>query len=172
MVERREKMIDGALLTLLVLLAFLVVAAWMRGGAPLVLQGLRGGVGLLARFALVLAVSFLAAGLVEVVIPREWVSRALGADSGMLGILIGTGAGMVTPAGPFVSMPIAAVLLRSGATPAAVVAFLAAWSLLSLHRLVAWEIPILEPRFALLRYAICLVLPILAGLLARVVTRS
>ena len=48
-----------------------------------------------------------------------------------------------------------------------VVAYLSAWSLLALHRLVAWEVPILGARFALLRYAICLGLPVLAGLLAR-----
>jgi hypothetical protein len=48
-----------------------------------------------------------------------------------------------------------------------VIAYLSAWSLLALHRLVAWEVPILGARFALVRYAICVALPILAGLLAR-----
>ena len=48
---------------------------------------------------------------------------------------------------------------------------LAAWSLLSIHRLVAWEVPILGWRFAALRYGACVVLPVAAGLLARVFTR-
>ena len=51
------------------------------------------------------------------------------------------------------------------------VAFLSAWALLALHRLVAWEVPILGWRFAALRYASCLVLPFLAGLVARALTR-
>jgi uncharacterized membrane protein YraQ (UPF0718 family) len=163
---------NGVFWTLVVLVAVLAgLAAW-RGGGELVGAGLRGGIALLLRFAPVLVVSFLAAGLVEAVIPREWVGRALGAESGLLGILLGTGAGMVTPAGPFVSMPIAAVFLRSGAAPAAVVSFLTGWSLLSFHRLVAWEIPILEPRFAFLRFGVSLALPVLAGLATRLVTRG
>jgi hypothetical protein len=48
-----------------------------------------------------------------------------------------------------------------------VIAYLTGWSLLAVHRLVAWEVPILGARFALVRYAICAVLPVLAGLLAR-----
>ena len=69
-------------------------------------------------------------------------------------------------------MPIAAVLLRSGASSAAVVAFVAAWALLAVHRLVAWEVPILGWRFALLRYAVCLVLPVIAGLGTRLLLRG
>jgi uncharacterized membrane protein YraQ (UPF0718 family) len=85
----------------------------------------------------------------------------------MRGIVLATAAGIATPAGPFVSLPIAATLLRAGAEPAAVVTYLTAWSLLAVHRLVAWEVPILGARFALVRYAICAALPLLAGLLTR-----
>jgi uncharacterized membrane protein YraQ (UPF0718 family) len=158
--------VDGVLLTLLAMLVLLVGAAWMRGGRELVVEGLRNGGGMLVRFSLLIAVSFLVAGLVEQLI------RALGAESGLTGILLGTAAGMATPGGPFVSMPLAAVLLRSGAAPGPVVAFLTGWSLLAVHRLVAWEVPILGPRFALFRFAISAGLPVLAGLLARLVTRT
>ena len=51
------------------------------------------------------------------------------------------------------------------------VAFLAAWALLAVHRLVAWEIPILGWRFALVRYAVCIALPVLAGLGASALAR-
>ena len=51
------------------------------------------------------------------------------------------------------------------------IAFLTAWSLLALHRLVAWEIPILGWRLAALRYGVSLVIPVLAGLAARALTR-
>ena len=100
-------------------------------------------------------------------IPREWIQGALGHDSGVRGIVLASAAGVATPAGPFVSLPIAAGLLRAGAAPPAVIAYLTGWSLLAVHRLVAWEVPILGARFALVRYAICAVLPVLAGLLAR-----
>jgi hypothetical protein len=62
---------------------------------------------------------------------------------------------------------LAASMLRTGAAPPAVVTFLAAWSLLALHRLVAWEVPILGASFAFTRWTICLLLPVLAGALTR-----
>jgi hypothetical protein len=52
-----------------------------------------------------------------------------------------------------------------------VIAFLTAWSLLALHRFVAWEIPILGWQFATLRYGVSLVIPVLAGLTVRALTR-
>jgi uncharacterized membrane protein YraQ (UPF0718 family) len=164
--------VDAVFVSLVVLLLLLAAAVWWRDGVAAMTQGLRGGAQLLARFAPVLLVSFLAAGLVEVLVPREWMVRTLGPGSGWKGILVGAGAGMITPAGPFVSMPLAAVFLRSGAAPACVVAFVTGWSLLSVHRLLAWEIPILQPRFALLRFGVCLALPVLAGLLTRLATRA
>ena len=164
-------MIDGTLIVMLVLLAGLAGLSHARGGSDMLANGLRDGAGLLLRFGPVVVISFLAAGFVEALVPREWVREALGADSGLRGILVATGVGAVTPGGPFVSMPIAAVLIRSEAGAGPVIAFLSAWSLLAVHRMVAWEIPILGWRFALLRYGVCLVLPIVAGLLARAATR-
>ena len=164
-------MIDGTLFAMLALLVALAALAHWSGGAELVGKGLGDGWSLLVRFLPIIIVSFLAAGFAEVLVPREWVRETLGESSGLRGIAIATAAGVITPAGPFVSMPIAAVMIRSGAGTGPVVAFLAGWSLLAVHRLVAWEAPILGWRFAALRYAVCLVLPLLAGLLARAVTR-
>lgn len=166
------RVFDGTLLAMLALLVVLALLAHARGGAELVSAGLGEGGRLLLRFAPVFAVSFLAAGFAVKLVPPEWVREWLGADTGLRGILLATGAGVITPAGPFVSMPIAAVMIRAGAAPGSVVAFLAAWSLLAVHRLVAWEVPILGWRFALLRYGVCIVLPVLAGLIARAVTRD
>jgi uncharacterized membrane protein YraQ (UPF0718 family) len=168
---RRRRVIDGTLLMMLALLAGLAALAHAKGGSELLGSGFAEGGRMLLRFAPVIAVSFLAAGFAEALIPQEWVRQRLDSGSGMTGILIATGAGIVTPAGPFVSMPIAAVMIRSGAGPGPVIAFLSAWSLLALHRLVAWEVPILGWRFAALRYATCVLLPIAAGLIARAVTR-
>jgi uncharacterized membrane protein YraQ (UPF0718 family) len=69
-------------------------------------------------------------------------------------------------------MPIALVMIRAGAAVGPVVAFLTGWSLLSLHRLVAWEIPILGWKFAVLRYVASLALPLIAGWLAANLARS
>lgn len=168
---RGGRVVDGTLLALVALLAGLAALAHARGGAAQVSEGLSEGLGLLVRFGPVIVVSFLAAGFADALVPREWVRESLGAESGLRGILLATAAGVVTPAGPFVSMPVAAVMIRSGAGAGPVVAFLSGWSLLALHRLIAWEVPILGWRFAALRYASCVLLPIVAGFAARALTR-
>jgi len=168
---RGKPVIDATMLVMLGLLAALAVLAGLRGGGEFVSRGFGDGANLLLRFAPLIVVSFLTAGFAELLIPQEWVRQRLGEESGISGILIGVGAGIITPSGPFVSLPIAAVLLRSGAGIGPVVAFIAGWSLLAVHRLVAWEIPILGPRIALQRYAVCLILPIVAGLIARAFAR-
>ncbi len=164
--------LDGQFWFMVALLAVLLGVAVLRGGAEVAREGLSGGGALLLRYLPVIAVSFLAAGIAQALIPTAWVESALGRESGLRGILIGTVAGVVTPAGPFVSMPIAAVLLKAGAALPAVVAFITAWSLLALHRLVAFEIPILGGKFAAIRYGVSLLLPILAGLLTRALVRG
>ncbi len=167
----KSRVLNGTLILMLGVLALLAYLAWARGGSEMLRKGFGDGGVLLYRYAPLIIVSFLAAGFVEALIPREWVRDTLGHGSGLRGILIATGAGIITPSGPFVSMPIAAVMMRSGASAGPVVAFLSAWALLALHRFIAWEVPILGWRFALLRYGVCLVLPVLAGLLARSLVR-
>ena len=64
-------MFDSSLWILLALCALLGALAYARGGAPLVQQGFEGGGRMLLRYALVIAVSFLAAGFAEVLLPRD-----------------------------------------------------------------------------------------------------
>ena len=164
-------MFDGTLLLLVAIVAALSAVAWARGGEELLRRGLLDGGTMLWRYAILICVSFLAAGLASAVLPEEWVRRSFGVESGFAGILLATAVGMLTPAGPFVAIPIAAVMIRNGAAAGPVVAYVSGWSLLALHRFIAWEVPMLGWRFAALRYGACLVLPPLAGLIARAVAR-
>ena len=164
-------MFDGTLLVITAAVALLACFAYARGGGEMVRRGVADAGVMLYRYSLLIAVSFLAAGLASAVLPHEWVRRSFGEGSGFGGILLATAIGMVTPAGPFVSIPIAAVMVQSGASAGPVVAFIAGWSLLAIHRFIAWEVPMLGWRFALLRYFACLVLPPIAGVIARVATR-
>ena len=165
-------MFDTTLFAVGAALAALALLAYLRGGAPLVGDSLDAGIRLFLRNLPLLALSFLAAAFAERLIPHELVRAHLGASSGFTGILLGAAAGLLTPGGPYVSMPLAAVLLRAGAGPGPVVAFVSAWALLALHRFVAWEIPLLGLRFALLRYAVCIALPLAAGIAARALARG
>jgi len=172
MAAKGKRVIDSTLLVFVGVTIALAIALWLRGGPELLREGLGNGASLLAKSALIIAISFVAAGLVEALVPKDAIPAALGADSGLRGILLATGAGVLTPSGPFVAIPIAAAMERSGAGLAPLVAYISAWGLLALHRLVAWEIPILGSRLALLRWGVCLLLPVLAGIAARLFTRS
>jgi len=163
---------DPQLYGMLALVAVLAAAAWWRGGEQLVLRGLGDGARQLWQFGALIAVSFFAAGLATTLLPRGLVETHLGDGAGFRAIALATLAGAATPAGPFVSLPIAAALRASGAGSAAIVAYLTAWSLLAVHRLVAWEAPILGWPFALFRWSISLALPLLAGLIARALQRA
>lgn len=168
---RRGGVIDGSLLAMTVLCALLGVLAWWQGGAEQVRIGLGTGTAMLLRFALVIAVSFWAAGFAQSLIPRGWIETHLGAGSGVRGLVLASIAGVLTPSGPYVAMPLGVAMLRGGAEVAALVAYVSAWGLLALHRLIAWEVPLFGPQIALTRWLLCLALPIVAGLLARALTR-
>jgi uncharacterized membrane protein YraQ (UPF0718 family) len=118
-----------------------------------------------------LVFALIVAGMVQVLIPRELLSRWIGAESGARGILLGTVAGGLTPGGPFVSLPLATGLLRAGASVGTIVAFLTAWSLLSVARL-PMEIGILGWRLALVRLACTFFFPPIAGTLAQLLFRG
>lgn len=144
-------------------LVLAAVAFWV-GGTPRLSDGLREGATLFLTFAPQIAVGFVLAGLVSVLIPAAAVGRLVGADSGMGGLLVATVAGAVTPGGPFLHFPLVAVLLRGGAGEGPVAAYLTAWALLGLNRVLVWEIPVLGPTFALTRWVVSLIAPILVGL--------
>ena len=166
------KIFDSNFWIVLGLLIALMGLAMNRGGTPLLQEGIGSVTKLFMRFGLVIFLSFMVAGLAESLMPREWLSSALGENSGWKGLMLAAAAGAITPAGPFVSMPLALGMLKAGAAPAAVITFLSAWSLLAIHRLFAWEVPILGASFAFTRWGLCLILPVLVGAASRLVVRS
>lgn len=115
-------------------------------------------------FALVLA------GMVQVLLPQDLISRWVGVESGLRGIFVGTVAGAVTPGGPYVSLPVVAGLLQAGASSGTMVAFLTSWSLWAVARL-PMEFGILGWRFTVIRLISVLIFPPIAGILASVVSR-
>jgi uncharacterized membrane protein YraQ (UPF0718 family) len=113
----------------------------------------------------------LIAALVAVLLPRDTVSRWVGRDSGLWGILISAGAGIIVPGGPFTIYPIAAAFLGMGADAAAVVTLITSWTTIGMSRALVWEMPFLGFDFVLWRWLAALPLPILAGLAVRAIER-
>ena len=142
----------------------LTFIAYNRGGGEHIL-GLKSGGSMLLQLVPLLIFALIVAGMVQVLLPQEMISKWVGAESGFRGLLIGTVMGGFTPGGPFVSMPIAAGLLRAGAGIGTMVAFITAWSLLAVARL-PLEIGVMGWKFTLIRLACTFFFPPIAGLIA------
>ena len=130
------------------------------------IQGLKSAWDMTIRVLPLLVFAFILAGMVQVLLPHELLSKWIGEESGIRGIFIGTLAGGFTPGGPYVSLPLVAGLLHAGAGVGTMVAFLTGWSLLAISRL-PLEIGILGWRFALVRLTCTFFFPPIAGLLAQ-----
>lgn len=119
----------------------------------------------------ILLLSFAIAGLVQVLIPKDLVTRCLGAEAGFKGVLIGCVAGGLVPGAPYAVFPLVAALYQAGEGLGAVVGFVSAWSLWSVSRLPV-EMALIGPKPAFVRYASTFVVPPAAGLLAEVLAAS
>jgi uncharacterized membrane protein YraQ (UPF0718 family) len=113
-----------------------------------------------------LAAAQVIAAILWVLLPRDRISQLLG-TGGRRGLLIATAAGIVTPGGPASAFPLLALLASAGADRGVMVAYITSWALLGLQRIVVWDIPFMGADFSVLRFALSLPLPVLAGMLAR-----
>ena len=113
-----------------------------------------------------IVMAIMISGFFSVIVPTDLVANWLGRDSGMKGILIGFVAGGLTPGGPIICFPIIAIIFKAGAGIAPLIAFLTSWSLFALHRLFAFEIPMMGPRFSLIRVFSSVLLPFIAAVSA------
>ena len=91
--------------------------------------------------------AFTLAGLFQAIVPEELIVRWMGHGSGLRGILIGMSLGGITPGGPMTHFPVIASLFKMGVGIGPLVAYLSAWSLFGLQRVIMWEIPFLGPRW-------------------------
>jgi len=147
-------------------LAFVLVIIGYSRGQGEHISGMKSALNMTVEIIPLLVFAFIIAGMVRVLLPKELLSKWIGAESGMRGILIGTVAGGLSPGGPYVSLPIVAGLLRSGASVGTMVAFLTGWSLWAVGRL-PMEIGILGWKFTLIRFASTFLFPPIAGLIAQ-----
>ena len=118
------------------------------------------------RVAVRMPLALLAAGFIAVLIPQEFIGELIGGASGFLGIATSSALGSFIPGGPFVTFPFVIALMTYGAGDAQMVAFITAWSVIAVHRAIAWELPLMGPRFWFIRFSSSVILPLLAGILA------
>jgi uncharacterized membrane protein YraQ (UPF0718 family) len=166
--ENRNRRTSSMLIPTVIMAALavtLLLIGYFRGQGQHVL-GMKSALTMTVGILPLLICAFIIAGMIQALLPREVVSRWVGVESGMRGIVIGTVAGGLTPGGPFVSLPIVAGLLHSGASIGTMVAFLTGWSLWAFSRL-PMEVGILGWRFTMIRLACTFFLPPIAGFIAQ-----
>jgi uncharacterized membrane protein YraQ (UPF0718 family) len=153
-------------LVMAVLAIIFLFVGYNRGNNEHIL-GLKSALSMTIEILPLLIFALIVAGMVQVLLPHDLLSRWVGTESGMRGILIGTVAGGFSPGGPYVSLPVAVGLMRAGAGIGTMVAFLTGWSLWAVTRL-PMEIGILGWRFAFIRLACTFFFPPIAGWLANI----
>jgi uncharacterized membrane protein YraQ (UPF0718 family) len=167
--RRARKPVGWSMLFIGALVVICAGLVWRRDGVDGVLKILTHDLWLFGEIMPRVLAGCLLGGFVAEILPHDKVSRSLGPNSGLKGLLIGTAFGAILPGGPFTAYPVAAALLTVGADFGATIAMVVSWTLIGYGRAIAWELPILGTEFTLWRIVISLPIPVLAGALGRFV---
>lgn len=159
---------DLSTLIMLVVAGVFLIAVHMRSPES-ANQSLEATAALVLEILPRMAAAFIIAGLVQVIVPQDTLVQWMGQGSGSRGILIGMTLGTITPGGPMMHFPIVASFYKVGVGVGPLVAYLTAWSLFGLQRIIMWELPFLGTHVVATRVAVSLFFPFLAGWLSNVV---
>jgi hypothetical protein len=143
------------------------VACWHLAGPQAFRDSFSSDLELLAFLAPRFGAAMLIAAFAQVLLPRDKVAKYVGETAGLKALAIGTVAGGLTPGGPMSSFPLVQSLQQAGTGRSALIAYVTSWSTMGFQRILNWELPLLGPDMTLLRIASSLPLPMIAGLISR-----
>lgn len=131
-------------------------------------EGLKSGMKLLVQSLPLILCAFILSGMIEVLIPVEFVQNWLSKEAGIKGIFLGTFGGMLMAAGPYAAFPIIAAIMVSGAGLGTVVALITGWCLLGLSK-APFETAFYGAKFFTYKLLISIPFCLVAGLLGHIV---
>jgi uncharacterized membrane protein YraQ (UPF0718 family) len=111
-----------------------------------------------------LTVGILGAGFVAALMPPELAETYLGEGAGVSGYAIAYVLGVLTPGGVVVGFALAAAAIKAGASVPIVVVYVTAWALMSLNRLLIWELATVPRKVIIDRFLVSAPVPVLTGL--------
>lgn len=159
--------LDPSNLVIYVLAITLAVVAYFKDpGLPWL--GARNGLSLLWFVLPRLVPALILAGIIQVLVPQEVVARYFGRTSGFRAIVIASIAGVLTPGGPMVTVPLLVAAANSGAALPPLVAYMTSWSRFGVQRIISWEAPLMGWKFVGTRVLASVTFPVLAGWLVSV----
>ncbi len=132
------------------------------------IQSLKNAVKSFFRILPTVLIIIIAIGLILGFIPPEKISRFVGEQSGIFGVLLVGAVGSVLHIPALIAFPLGASMLDSGATVTAVAAFITTLTMIGVVTL-PMEIKVLGKKFALLRNGISFVIAIIIALLIGVI---
>jgi uncharacterized membrane protein YraQ (UPF0718 family) len=150
--------------------AGLIVLARQRRGNRAAIVAFRRSLEEIKRLLPRLLVGIVGAGFLARLLPQDIVVAWLGEKSGILGLFVATLAGVLVPGGPVVGYSLGAAALKAGAGLPQVMAFVTAWAVYGLQRMLIWEVAMMPAWMIRLRVAVSLPLPILVGLLVMLIS--
>jgi uncharacterized membrane protein YraQ (UPF0718 family) len=162
----KASLIDPSLVAFTAL-ALITGALCYARGQGVFLRGLDDAVAMMWQVLPKVVGALLMAGFVQVLLPDELVVKWIGKNTGFKGIMIACLVGALTPGGPMLSFPLVAALYRMGANISSLVAYLTAWELVGVQRILIWDLPLMGVKFTALRVAVSFFLPALAGMIAQ-----
>lgn len=161
-----RKIFDGSLFIFALLALAAGLAVWFWKG-PVAFDRAIDDAWALFQFIMPrVGAAVLIAAFLQLLIPREVVSRLIGDQAGIKSVFIATIAGALTPGGPLTSFPIVVALYVSGANRGALVAYISAWAMIGFQRILVWELPLMGEEFTAIRVGASVLLPIICGTVA------
>jgi len=143
------------------------VACWNVKGPDVFRESFASDIDLLLFIAPRFGAGMVIAAFLQKLVHRDKVARYISEGAGIKAVAIATVAGGLTPGGPMTSFPLVRALRQVGTGRSALVAYITSWSTMGFQRILNWELPLMGPDFVLLRLASSLPLPIIAGLISR-----
>lgn len=103
------------------------------------------------------------AGFLAELLPVDQVERFFGDSAGITGVAFATLLGALTPGGPFVAFAIGASSLKAGAALAPLMAYVTAWCVFNLNRMITYEMAFMGRRFTWIRHIVSAPVPLVLG---------
>ena len=160
----------SALISMLIFAVALIIVAIIKGPETFS-AGLKASAGQLIKFAPILIIAIITAGFAEVLIPSGFVEKWLSSSSGFKGILVAWMAGIVTPGGSIVGMPLIAAMYSTGAGVGVLITYASSMALSSFVKL-PMEVAFYGWKFAAIRVGATILLPPLAGGIAVLIEKA
>ncbi|HEX3044377.1 MAG TPA: permease [Bacillota bacterium] len=126
----------------------------------------------LKEMLLVIPPVFLLLGFLDVWVPKETMTRYMGPNSGIKGVILAIFIGSAAAGPLYGAFPVAAVFMKKGVSFTNILVFIGAWSTLKIPMLL-FEMASLGPKFTWTRVAVDIPgILIMAWLLGRMITEN